>query len=147
MIKSRFPLLPTRARFLAAVAVIFTLVLVGCPPTNPSITISNRTGAGPDGTGLSFLISGRGFTPNEQVNITLFNIPNRPAATNYANAGGLPDLVANGTGGFADFHVSAPCSTDDPDNVADIWVQATDVKTRSFARYKFPVVNFSCKRW
>jgi hypothetical protein len=120
--------------------------LTGCPPTPPprqlSIKVTNISMANSNG-GLSFLVSGTGFTPNGQVGIRVFNVPGNPYA-DFANLPGLPILVADPSGNFANFRVAAPCLDTYPPDVisqgknAELWV--TDVTTISIAKQMFPPI-------
>jgi hypothetical protein len=124
--------------------VMLAFLLAGCPPLPPprpvSITVTNVSLADPYYGGLSFLVSGTGFTPNGQIGIRLFNVPGRPYV-DYTNLPGLPSLLADANGNFANFQVSARCNDiPNPDlssqgKNAELWV--TDAATLSIAKQVF----------
>ncbi len=136
--------------FIVAISVFFALFLTGCPPTpSPppstpfSITITDQGFASPAG-GMSFRVSGQGFTPNGQVNVRFLNAPGLPTAIEFANGPGLPNLVADANGNFSKFHVSVDCADvkQFADGPVDVYLHVIDVNTNRVTIHTFPQVPF-----
>ena len=142
-----------KSKFPQTVSVILIAsLLAGCPqppgnlPRDPTIKVENErrcVGCG----GLEVGLRGTGFTPNGKVDITLFNVPNRPAATDFTNQPLLPDLFADANGSFV-FSVFQGCTSGDArdeQHPVDVFLQVTDEASRRFARHKFAAVTFVCE--
>jgi hypothetical protein len=126
---------------------LLTLFLLGCPPSPASLPVAitiTDVRQFPDG-GLSFSLSGTGFSPNGLVNVRMLNIPNEPAAVDLTNGSGLPNLTADPNGSFSRFPAKFDCpnfNQGQNDPPSDIFLHVVDVKTTSVAIAFFANVKF-----